>query len=440
MSRRWTSKHSSIGRTVAVALVVLLAALGCARKPPAAEFERRIPWIGSGAWLKADLHCHTTFSDGIRDPADLVAHAKTYGCDVLAITDHTDHDLRAATDEYFQTIAGLRTANPELVILDGIEWNIPPAGGEDHAGVLVPPTPEGTKALAAIKARFDDLGREPHEEKLALEALRWLADESRTWPTGPVVIFNHPSRKVARSLDHLEPLLHLRKASPLLVGIEGAPGHQGSSTLGSYAGAETPIDRWDPAAARVGDLWDQLLARGEDVWGALAFSDFHEELSDGLHDYWPGQFSETWLYAPERTAAGVLDALRAGSFFADHGAIAREVRFTVTAPGLPRPAWAGEAIVVPAGATVTAQVEMTVPPQDWAGEANRIDQIELIAVDAGGARVVATRAPEGGPVAFTEPVAVPAGGMVLRARGRRGVPGGPGLCFYTNPVRIHVRR
>ncbi len=420
--------------------LLAVAAAGCGRqRAPEAEFDRRIPWIGSGVWLKADLHNHTRFSDGIRQPAEVLAQAKAYGCDVVAITDHTDRDLHAATGEYFQTIATLRAENPNIVILDGVEWNVPPSNGDDHAGVLVPPGDQSTKALEEFKLSFDDLGREPHREELADEALRWLAEQGQSWDAAPVVIFNHPSRKVARSLDQLEEIARLRRASQLLIGIEGAPGHQGATPLGSYPGPESTVDRWDPAVARVGDLWDQLLGRGEDIWGAFAFSDFHEELADGLRDHWPGQFSETWLYAPERSPAGVLNTLRAGCFFANHGGIVREARLTVTAAGLPRDAWNGESIIVPESSSVTANLEMTIPPTDWNGEPNRIDMIELIGIDARGARVLAARRSSDGATALSETFTVPPGGLALRARGRREVTGGPALCFYTNPIRIRTR-
>ena len=39
---------------------------------------------------KIDLHCHSTVSDGLLSPADLVAHAAKSGVMVLALTDHDD--------------------------------------------------------------------------------------------------------------------------------------------------------------------------------------------------------------------------------------------------------------------------------------------------------------------------------------------------------------
>lgn len=37
-----------------------------------------------------DLHCHSTISDGLLAPEDLVAHAAVHGVKVLALTDHDD--------------------------------------------------------------------------------------------------------------------------------------------------------------------------------------------------------------------------------------------------------------------------------------------------------------------------------------------------------------
>jgi predicted metal-dependent phosphoesterase TrpH len=39
-------------------------------------------------WLRGNLHAHTTFSDGVKEPAQLVAAYEALGYDFLAITDH----------------------------------------------------------------------------------------------------------------------------------------------------------------------------------------------------------------------------------------------------------------------------------------------------------------------------------------------------------------
>jgi hypothetical protein len=41
--------------------------------------------------------------------------------------------------------------------------------------------------------------------------------------------------------------------------------------------------------------------------------------------------------------------------------------------------------------------------------------------------------------AVSTAIQVPAGGLVIRGRGCRTIEDGPGLCFYTNPVRMRTR-
>jgi predicted metal-dependent phosphoesterase TrpH len=52
----------------------------------------------------ADLHCHSTVSDGLMAPAALVARAKANNVDLLALT---DHDEIGGLDEAIQASAGL---------------------------------------------------------------------------------------------------------------------------------------------------------------------------------------------------------------------------------------------------------------------------------------------------------------------------------------------
>ena len=74
-------------RWIGSAVCLALLAAGCTSKKPQAEFERQIPWIGTGSWIKADLHAHSRFSDGIRTPREIAAQAKRNACDAIALTD-----------------------------------------------------------------------------------------------------------------------------------------------------------------------------------------------------------------------------------------------------------------------------------------------------------------------------------------------------------------
>ncbi len=404
-----------------------LVVIGCG-VPSEARFITQIDWMEKGQWIKADTHIHTRFSDGAHGIDEIAVKAKEFGCDAIAITDHGDRNLSAATPEYAEAILAARRSHPGLLILAGLEWNVPPWGGDEHATLLVPPGPNEFLTLAEFKRQFDDLGRETHNAELALAAFDWLGEIAKAQEVSPLIFSNHPCRAVDRSDEVAVMLADWRTHTNLVAGFSGAPGHQKSE--GAYKGKVSLIDRWDPAAAEVGGAWDQLLAKGEDLWAARAPSDFHSP-----KDYWPGEFSETWLYVPERTLAGVLRAYKAGSFFADHGHIARNVELRVRAEGLSRPAYAGETIAVSTDSSLTVELNLDVPRADWEGRPNRIDQIELIAVTGNGARIIAEEPLYMGKP-FTRELKGLSAGFVLRARGRRIVPDGPDLLFYTNPIRI----
>ena len=53
--------------------------------------------------LNADLHCHSTVSDGLLSPAEVVRRAQENGVELLALTDHDElgglAEARAMADE-----------------------------------------------------------------------------------------------------------------------------------------------------------------------------------------------------------------------------------------------------------------------------------------------------------------------------------------------------
>ena len=77
--------------------------------------------------LNADLHCHSTVSDGLLAPAEVVRRAHTNGVDLLALTDHDElggvAEARATADEL-----GLR-------FIDGVEVSI--SWGDDQTVHIV---------------------------------------------------------------------------------------------------------------------------------------------------------------------------------------------------------------------------------------------------------------------------------------------------------------
>jgi hypothetical protein len=91
-----------------------------------------------------------------------------------------------------------------------------------------------------------------------------------------------------------------------------------------------------------------------DFWGALAVSDYHKDDTDFL----PCSFARTHVRVPQSDQRGVLAALRAGSFWGDHGLILEDLAFIAAVPQLPIPATPGEAVAVRRDADVTFRVQV----------------------------------------------------------------------------------
>lgn len=420
-------------RSISLIAAICIATVGCdVGSHPPARFVREVSWGDQGTWLKADTHLHSRFSDGAHSIAEVVDRGVKNGCQVLAIADHGDSELRAATPEYFAEIAESAGKHPDAIVLAGLEWNVPPWGGDEHATLLFPPHPDRDQLMQLFKLRFDDWKRGETDRALVGEALRWLGRQKNAAGRTPLLLYNHPSRKRETSQSFIDEIREWRATNDVLVGFSGAPGHQRTTMLGAYEGTLKPIDRWDPAVAEIGGSWDQLIAAGIDVWAARAPSDFHSP----AQDYWPGEFSETWLYVPEPTVSGVVQAFRAGRFFGVHGHVAREVDLLATVVGLPRPAHAGEAIVAPPGTPVTVELRCHVPEVDWQGRPNQLTEVEFIAIGSDTASSHVRPVEAAGDLRRSVQFQIPADGFSVRARGRRAIPNGPDLLFYTNPIRI----
>ena len=66
--------------------------------------------------ISADLHCHSTASDGTLPPAKVVTRAAANGVDMLALT---DHDTTAGLDEAY-----LSAQENNIRLIAGIELSV----------------------------------------------------------------------------------------------------------------------------------------------------------------------------------------------------------------------------------------------------------------------------------------------------------------------------
>ena len=107
-----------------------------------------------------DLHTHTTRSDGLLEPGELIRQASAAGVRLLAITDHDSlaavRDLRGAVPPGLELISGVEINAVGAVVLDG-------AGGEVHVlGLGVDPDDEAFEATLAAqrtarRTRFEEM-------------------------------------------------------------------------------------------------------------------------------------------------------------------------------------------------------------------------------------------------------------------------------------------
>jgi hypothetical protein len=408
-----------------LALLVSGVFTACNR-PPQTAFVTEVPWGLTGRWLVLDTHSHTTFSDGKQSVSDVVEQALLAGCDALAITDHSDPALHAASPDYFDAINAARKRFPSFVLFAGLEWNVPLVNPGEHAGLLVVPSVEGT-VLPEFKRRFDGTG------ETARAALDWLGKRLSEESTGALIV-NHPSREKATVRDVQRDMETLRSTSQLFVGFEGAPGHQKATPVGAYSKTLLAQDRWDQAVSQVGGVWDTFLDKGESFWGALAASDFHAETDD----YVPCAFSRTHIQVPERTHAGILRALRAGTFWSDHGRILDRLTFVAMAPGLPLPAQPGETIRLSRGQALQLKVDT----KRGQGAAKAPLGVEIIGNARSGRPEVMLRktltAKEDAVVFALDGLAPGADKRTCYFRVRIRAPGrdGKDLLAYSNPIRV----
>lgn len=414
-------------RSLALTGLLALSSVGCAGSP-GPELVTEVPWVESGPWLIADTHTHSEFSDGLYPVGEIVRRAAANGCDVLAITDHSDLSEEAATPEYFADIRAARAEVPGLVLFGGIEWNIPSYGGREHVTVLLSPELEES-VLPEFKSEFEREGADD------ATALRWLAERLPAEDDG-VLIYNHPSRKDETEDENARDMLAWRRNSELFIGFEGAPGHQLADPIGGYKYGIATLDRWDPLVAEIGGTWDRLLSQGHDVWAALASSDFHREREDEE----PCRFARTHVQSPDRSASGVLRALRAGTFWADHGQLLDRLSVTLSTAGMPRPATPGETFRV--GPKQPLRLAVTLE-RGLGARAAELDVEWIGNCDGEPPGLAGSRRLAPGQSTIEEELGEPQAGedgesCYYRVRVRGSAADGTALLAYGNPIRVFV--
>lgn len=449
-------------------------------------------------WLAGDHHVHSIYSARYetnpehpeRMPQPVIggdsSHtvlknaqmARRFGLDWMVSTDHGGPGHSALNhDRAWPDVVAARRAEQGMVLFYGMEFDVP--GGE-HASLILPIDPSERSTLRDIESRFGKREAFPADvsrttKPKMIEALRYMTKLS----AAPVLIANHPSRTASGlgewGLHTPAEYQAWQKVAPnVVIGMEGAPGHQAArpetgtdkahGSRGLYGGFPT-MGGFDQMVARLGGAWDALLGKGL-RWTITANSDSHGHWRKGGADFWPGEYSKTWVFAAPNSA-DILDGLRKGRVFVTTGDLIRQLDVTVTTGQRSSPVSAasmGGTLAMSGGDEVDVIIRFRPARTPNAfGQLPKVDHVDLIAGGASGVegdangstriiRRFTTRdfRVDGDDLVVSHQMKVPKGTIYLRVRGTNTQQGEPepdvagedprrDLWFYSNPIYLSVR-
>lgn len=332
--------------------------------------------VDKGEWLVIDTHIHSNYSDGAKTIEEISQQAKRFGCDAIAITDHGDKNLSGVlSDNYFDDIDKANRINHNLTVMPGLEWNIPPFNGREHATVLLPQHPDIRRQFRQFRASFDHYSEFTMGHLTIDPGLKWLNDIARNSDAPPVFIYNHPSRKDIDSTENKYDISEWQQLSATVIGMSGSPGHQKKrgTNNGSYETKLKTKHGLDPSA-QLGGEWDLLLQMGYRVLSARAPSDFHNTEMD----YWPCQFSSTHVFSQSSSQNDILQSLTNGKTWAQHGRFVEQLNFMILKSG--HTYFAGQSIQASQLSDFSLKVDISLAKQDWQGFTTQLDELTLVII------------------------------------------------------------
>ncbi len=221
-----------------------------------------VAFPSDAAWLKGNLHTHTSESDGDSAPADVVQWYASHGYDFLAVTDHDKITV---------------VENDAIVLIPG-----------EEVTDRLPKKPLHVNAIGLTRVVKPQGGATP------VEVLQRNIDAVRE--AGGLTIINHPNFGWAFGAPEL---VQLKNATML----EIASGHPFVNTEGPPS---------------VESMWDLMLTAGKRIYG-VAVDDVHH-----LKRVWDSDVvlpGKAWVVvrSEKREAASIVDALARGDFYASTG-------------------------------------------------------------------------------------------------------------------------
>jgi hypothetical protein len=398
---------------------------GSAQKAAAQAISNEEAKKNNPSWLAGDHHVHSEWSVGwdnsTNPPTPIQAgdaiypivknaeKAQEYGLDWVMTTDHGGpNHSKVNLEQAYPELLKSRKAVPELLQFYGMEFDTPAA---DHSTLMIPKVENESQILYDIESKFNT--RDPHPndgsrntESTMIEALNYMKqlDEDEQ----PIHIAHHASRSAKGDgvwgQDTPQEFRNWNDTAPnISIGMEGAPGHQAAAltpegTLdngarGSYSNYPT-LGGYDQMAAKVGGLWDSMLGEGRHWW-ITATSDSHVNWRDGGSDFWPGEYSKTYVKA-EKDYDDIMESLRNGNVFVTTGDLISELDVKVQEGGKRQPFFArakgnsaaiGETLTLKGNKARDVTVNIRIKDPNAAnshGDKPKVQRVDLIVGDVTG--------------------------------------------------------
>ena len=227
--------------------------------------KRQAAFIGANRMLKGALHCHTTRSDGVDDPAAVIAYHKEHGYDFMAITDHRCYNYRNFSDVPMTIVPGVE-----------VDRNLPGPGIHCHHILSFGPSREDGNGFEQDQRFPRNRIDRPEQTQ---ELLDFLHENNN------ITAYCHPewSGTPAREFEML------RGNFAMVIWNSGTVIECGKETNAAY--------------------WDELLVQGQKIFG-IATDDGHN-----MEHHCKG-----WVRVNcENNLNAILAALKNGAFYSSCG-------------------------------------------------------------------------------------------------------------------------
>ena len=337
-----------------------------------------------GAYLVVDFHQHTAYTDGRNPILFVLNQGIKYGVDIMVNSEHGGAFNRNAgigdqegdcptwitsglmpleikgdvngsgvnqnmwrwqsiKDYSFMKVMEFNQKGTGTLAIQGLEWNPP---GHEHSssgiitGQFLAQNPNAN-SMAQFEYMFD---ANDHDQtggnefgwiksakvgkEKTMDAAEWLQKNHRytSW-----LVPAHPERQNGWNISDYRNLNDI--APDVFVAFESIPGHQASPNRGGIGNTSSYERSYTYGgvgiqAAKVGGLWDAMISEGRRFW-LVANSDFHNHVTQGADDFYPGEYQKTYISMRNKTAQSFIDGLRSGNIYCVHGDLIDRLEFSV---------------------------------------------------------------------------------------------------------------